>query len=161
MKAAGMFVLIALIAGVLLGATGYATAPRIAANQAAKAANIRAELIGSAEVTTQISVCDLQARGYAGTIALVLGVRGGDTGGTDLVGVRVTRHSETPGIGDFIDRKRSAWIDGFSEPALAAGFYSEAEPARLRALDAHLDAVSGASITRRAVLRAVAQGCSV
>ena len=47
--------------------------------------------------------------GYSGDIALLIGI---DANGT-VTGVRVTAHHETPGLGDYIDRAKSPWIDQF------------------------------------------------
>jgi len=48
--------------------------------------------------------------GYAGDIALLIGI---GIDGT-VTGVRVTAHRETPGLGDYIERTKSAWIDQFT-----------------------------------------------
>lgn len=159
MKAGLTFVLIAFIAAGLLGTTRLLTAPRIAANQAALAAAVRAELLGATQTNAQTNavtvLCAVQTRGYAGVIELLIGLD--DT--QSLVGVRVTRHSETPGIGEFIERQRSAWITGFSGLSFGQRFYAKPAAERLRLLEGELDAVSGASVTRRALLRGVAAGC--
>ena len=53
--------------------------------------------------------------GYAGAIGLLVAV---DRDGR-VLGVRVTRHGETPGLGDDIEVQRSDWITRFTGRALA------------------------------------------
>jgi electron transport complex protein RnfG len=86
--------------------------------------------------------------GYSGDIHLIIGI---DTNGT-ITGVRVTAHHETPGLGDYIDRAKSAWIDQFSGKSL-----TNPEPKLWKvAKDGGVfDARAGATITPRAVVKAV------
>ena len=86
--------------------------------------------------------------GYSGSIHLVIGI---DVDGT-LTGVRVTSHRETPGLGDYIDRAKSSWIDQFIGRSLAA---PEAKHWRVAKDGGHFDARAGATITPRAVVKAV------
>lgn len=158
MTAALRFIAIALAAAVLLGATRVYTAPRIAANEAAREASVRAELLGAVGGNITRSdprLCKVRTRGYAGSIDLILGVDRPHT----LLAVRVSRHTETPGIGDFVELSHSRWITGFSRLAAGPDFFARSPSERLQTLNAELDAVSGATVTRRAVLRGVAQGC--
>lgn len=88
-------------------------------------------------------------KGFAGPIRLLIGID--DTG--VLTAARVLRHRETPGLGDFIDSAKSDWIDQFEGKSLAA-------PDRLLwALErdgGEFDQVTGASVTSRAVVQAIA-----
>lgn len=84
--------------------------------------------------------------GYSGRIELLLGV---DADGR-VTAARVTRHAETPGLGDPIERERSDWIDAFEgraldDPALARW--------TVRREGGEFDQFSGATITPRAVAR--------
>lgn len=86
--------------------------------------------------------------GYSGDIQLLLGV---DAEGA-ITGVRVTRHRETPGLGDRIEVRRSGWIDRFAGLALGrppAGDWA------VRKDGGQFDQFAGATITPRAVVRAV------
>jgi len=91
------------------------------------------------------------ARGYAGEIVVLIGV---DTAGR-LLGVRVLRHSETPGLGDKIEAAKSRWIHAFAGRSLddpgAAGW-------AVRKDGGMFDQFAGATITPRAVVRAVHAG---
>jgi len=86
--------------------------------------------------------------GYAGDIALLIGI---GIDGT-VTGVRVTAHRETPGLGDYIERTKSAWIDQFTGKSLA-----HPEPRRWKVAKdgGAFDARAGATITPRAVVKAV------
>ncbi|MEQ1663582.1 MAG: electron transport complex subunit RsxG [Thiobacillus sp.] len=86
--------------------------------------------------------------GYSGDIALLIGI---DADGV-VTGVRVTAHRETPGLGDYIDRMKSAWIDQFTGKSLLTPL-----PPRWNVAKdgGDFDARAGATITPRAVVKAV------
>lgn len=86
--------------------------------------------------------------GYSGGIGLLVGI---DAAGT-VTGVRVTGHRETPGLGDYIDRAKSPWIEQFTGKSL-----DNPPPRAWRvAKDGGVfDARAGATITPRAVVKAV------
>ena len=86
--------------------------------------------------------------GYSGDIALLIGI---DANGT-VTGVRVTAHRETPGLGDYIEHAKSAWIDQFNGKSLMAP-----EPKHWKVVKdgGVFDARAGATITPRAVVKAV------
>jgi Na+-translocating ferredoxin:NAD+ oxidoreductase subunit G len=84
--------------------------------------------------------------GYSGDIELLLGVDASAT----VIAARVTRHAETPGLGDPIERKRSDWIDSFNGRDLA----NTPQPRwTVRREGGDFDQFSGATITPRAVAR--------
>ena len=86
--------------------------------------------------------------GYGGNIFLLVGIRHD----ASLLGVRVSKHKETPGLGDAIERERSDWITGFNNKSLtnpaASGW-------RVRKDGGEFDQFTGATITPRAVVKAV------
>ena len=86
--------------------------------------------------------------GYSGNIHLVVGI---DVDGT-VTGVRVTAHRETPGLGDYIVRSKSAWIEQFVGKSL-----TDPEPKHWKVAKdgGRFDARAGATITPRAVVKAV------
>lgn len=86
--------------------------------------------------------------GYSGNIHLVIGI---DAGG-GITGVRVTSHRETPGLGDYIDRGKSPWIEQFVGKSLTA---PEAKHWKVAKDGGRFDARAGATITPRAVVKAV------
>ena len=91
--------------------------------------------------------------GYAGKIRLLIAV--GANGA--LLGVRVTQHKETPGLGDYIEPKKDKnkarpWItqfDGLNPEAL------DAREWKVKKDGGRFDSVAGATVTPRAVIKAV------
>jgi Na+-translocating ferredoxin:NAD+ oxidoreductase subunit G len=86
--------------------------------------------------------------GYSGNIYLLIGI---DADGT-VTGVRVTAHRETPGLGDYIDRAKSAWIDQFAGKSLTN---PDARHWKVAKDGGTFDSRAGATITPRAVVKAV------
>jgi Na+-translocating ferredoxin:NAD+ oxidoreductase subunit G len=91
--------------------------------------------------------------GYSGRIDLLLAVRASG----EVVAVRVTRHKETPGLGDYIDihkdkRKTHPWISQFDGRSFA--LVPQAEW-RVKKDGGRFDQVAGATISARAVTNAV------
>jgi len=90
--------------------------------------------------------------GYAGRIDLIVAVA--HDGG--LLGVRVTQHRETPGLGDYIDPKKDKnkarpWIGQFDNRRADL----PADTWRVRKDGGAIDSMSGATISARAVTNAV------
>jgi electron transport complex protein RnfG len=89
--------------------------------------------------------------GYAGTIVCIMGVsREGE-----LLGVRVLKHKETPGLGDKIEPAKSRWIFAFDGKSLGA---PPADKWAVKKDGGVFDQFSGATITPRGVVRAVKNG---
>ena len=90
-------------------------------------------------------------RGYAGDIQVLMAV---DSAGKTL-GVRVLKHSETPGLGDKIEVKKDPWVKSFDGKSLA-----DPTPDKwaVRKDGGIFDQFAGATITPRAVVKAVKGG---
>jgi electron transport complex protein RnfG len=86
--------------------------------------------------------------GYNGDIDLLTGVAADGR----ITGVRVTRHNETPGLGDGIEVEKSDWIHGFDGRSLQD---PPADGWRVRRDGGVFDQFTGATITPRAVVGAV------
>ena len=86
--------------------------------------------------------------GYAGPIRLIVGV---DVDGR-VLGVRITEHRETPGLGDPIDASRSDWIQSFVGRSI--GQPPEARWT-VRKDGGEFDQFAGATVSPRAVVHAV------
>ena len=88
--------------------------------------------------------------GYAGPIRLLIGV---EMDGT-VTGVRVLEHRETPGLGDRIETTKSDWVLQFDGRSLR-----EPEPAgwAIHGDGGEFDQLTGASVTPRAVIKAIRQ----
>lgn len=84
-------------------------------------------------------------RGYNGEIALLLALSA-DT--QTLLGVRVLQHRETVGLGDKIERRKSAWIEAFRNRDARTRF-------ALKQDGGDFDGLTGATITPRAVVQQV------
>lgn len=86
--------------------------------------------------------------GYSGDIVLLVAINADGT----LAGVRVTKHRETPGLGDAIDAYRSDWIRSFDGRSLQS---PSSSGWRVRKDGGEFDQFTGATITPRAVVDAV------
>lgn len=86
--------------------------------------------------------------GYNAPIFLLVGVSPQGS----VTGVRAVRHRETRGLGDAIDAANSDWIEQFTGKSLttpAASLWAVAQD------DGQFDAITGATVTSRAVVSAV------
>lgn len=90
-------------------------------------------------------------RGYAGEISLLMAV---DRDGT-VLGVRVLKHSETPGLGDKIEIAKNAWIKSFDGKSLG---HPPAEKWAVKKDGGIYDSFAGATITPRGVVNGVKHG---
>lgn len=181
MRSAATLALIAAICTALVAATHHLTADRIAANEKALLEqSLKPALAGVmydsslsesrvvlppphglpgsdpaviyrvyAEQEPVAAVFAVTARdGYSGPIRLLLGI---DMAG-NVTGLRILQHRETPGLGDRIDASRSNWVyqfDGRSIGNPALGGWA------IRGDGGDFDQLTGASITPRAVIKAM------
>lgn len=91
--------------------------------------------------------------GYSGKIRLLVALRADGT----VLGVRVTQHKETPGLGDYIEpakdkNKARPWItqfDGLVPTAIDARDWA------VRKDGGRFDSMTGATVSPRAVIKAV------
>ena len=86
--------------------------------------------------------------GYSGKIKLLIGVYSNG----DLAGVRVIQHKETPGLGDKIEPRKSDWINEFSGLSLNEPISTQWQ---VKKDGGYFDQFTGATITPRAVIRAI------
>jgi electron transport complex protein RnfG len=99
------------------------------------------------------AVCyQVTANGYGSTTMFI--IMGVDRDGK-VLGVRVTSHAETPGLGDKIELKRSNWVLGFNGRSLG-----DPSPDRwgVKKDGGVFDQFTGATITPRAVVKSVKGG---
>ncbi|MFZ5579870.1 MAG: RnfABCDGE type electron transport complex subunit G [Pseudomonadota bacterium] len=96
-------------------------------------------------------VMKLTAIGYGGPIDLVMGV---DVEG-HVLGVRVLKHKETPGLADHIEAAKGSWIFSFDGAWLGA---PPAEKWAVKKDGGVFDQFTGATITPRGIVRALKQG---
>jgi len=105
----------------------------------------RARLAGR---PTAIVIAPVAPDGYAGSIDLLVAIRADGR----VLAVRATAHRETPGLGDAIDEKKSDWIHRFTGRALGD---PPLERWKVRKDGGDFDQFTGATVTPRAVVRAV------
>lgn len=86
--------------------------------------------------------------GYSGEIRFLVGILPDGR----ISGVRVTGHRETPGLGDYIEIGKSAWIRNFDGKSL-----SNPQPVywKVKKDGGQFDYMAGATITPRALIKAV------
>lgn len=88
--------------------------------------------------------------GYSGAIRLMVAVNSAGS----VAGVRTLSHAETPGLGDKIERRKSAWIESFDGMTVNGND----DPRWAVKRDGGVfDQFTGATITPRAVVTAVAR----
>lgn len=87
--------------------------------------------------------------GYSGKIKLLVGI----TYDGEILGVRAVAHKETPGLGDGIETSRSDWVLGFNGKSLTNPDSRAAWA--VKPDGGNFDAFTGATITPRAVVKAV------
>jgi len=86
--------------------------------------------------------------GYSGNIYLLIAVYEDGT----LAGVRAVKHNETPGLGDSIEVRKSDWILGFDGKSLTSPMI---DLWKVKRDGGHFDQITGATITPRAIVKAV------
>jgi len=86
--------------------------------------------------------------GYSGPIRLLIGI----TMDGDVTGVRVLEHRETPGLGDRIETTKSDWVLQFDGRSLQN---PELSGWAIKSDDGEFDQLTGASVTPRAIIRAI------
>ena len=93
----------------------------------------------------------MTGKGYGGAVTLVMAV---DSEGK-VLGVRITHHNETPGLGDKIEEAKTSWIHSFEGKSL-----EQPGPAHwaVKKDGGDFDQFAGATITPRGVVATVKKG---
>jgi len=86
--------------------------------------------------------------GYTGKIYILVAINYNGK----LAGVRVVNHKETPGLGDAIEIEKSDWILQFNDRSLVN---PTKKNWRVKRDGGHFDQLTGATITPRAIVKAV------
>ena len=165
--------LLALTCALLLAFTNQLTQGTIAANQRHYEERVLREMVNGAELVqsdggynvfrngTHVGIIRkiTSTRGYNGEIDLLIAltlapfIQDALTEEREVISVRVIRHEETPGIGDKIEQDVSDWIHQFAGKS-AQNTHWTLSPG------GDIDAISGATITSRAVTSAIAGALS-
>ena len=90
----------------------------------------------------------LAPNGYSGNIRLLVGIRPNG----EIIAARVIEHRETPGLGDGIDYQKSPWITQFEGQSFST---SVPEDWQIDKREGKFDALTGATVTSRAVAQAI------
>ena len=95
-----------------------------------------------------IAITNTAPDGYSGNIDLIIAINIDES----ISGVRVLSHSETPGLGDKVEFRKSDWITSFTGKKLL----SEQDTRWAVTKDGGIfDQFTGATITPRAVVKAI------
>ncbi|MGI9221180.1 MAG: electron transport complex subunit RsxG [Woeseiaceae bacterium] len=86
--------------------------------------------------------------GFAGPIRILLGI---EMSGV-VTGIRILKHRETPGLGDKIVASRSDWVHQFAGRSIGDPIVTEWA---IRRDGGDFDQITGASVTPRAVIKAM------
>lgn len=164
--------LFALLSAALLGGLHALTRDTIKHNEALRTARLLAYVTPKTERPAVQTIVHIdgnaqplwQVSNGEEVIGIVLPItaKGGYTGDIDMLvgidrqqrisGVRVTRHRETPGLGDKIDVGRGDWIESFKDHSLTN---PNIEQWAVKKDGGIFDQFTGATITPRAVVRGV------
>ena len=152
--------LLALTCALLLAFTNQQAQETIESNQRHYEERVVREMVNGAELQqsssgynvfregTQFGTIEpfTTTRGYNGRIDLLIALNSD----REVISVRVTHHEETPGIGDKIELDVSGWIHQFSGRSADDTDWTLSP-------GGDIDAISGATITSRAVTDAIAE----
>ena len=156
---------LALTCAFLLAFTHQITQQTIQSNQRHYEERILREMVNGAELEksisgynvfrkgTQIGTIEpfMTSRGYNGEIDLLIALTlKSSTQDRKIISVRVIHHEETPGIGDKIEPDVSSWIHQFAGKSARDTDWTLSP-------EGDIDAISGATITSRAVTGAIAE----
>jgi RnfABCDGE-type electron transport complex G subunit len=157
--------LLALTCALLLAFTNQFTQETIESNQRHYEERVLREMVNGAELVesisgynvfrngTQIGTIEpfMTTRGYNGKIDLLIALTHDSlTQDRKVISVRVTHHEETPGIGDKIEQDVSGWIHQFAGKSAQNTDWTLSP-------GGDIDAISGATITSRAVTSAIGE----
>ena len=106
--------------------------------------------VGKYDGTPKAVVFESSGKGFGGDVGIVVGVNLDDD---KMLGVRVTTHSETPGVGARA-KTDTTFVSQFKDQTLKGDF-------KVKADGGQVDAIGGATITSRAVSAALTEASKV
>ncbi|MDC0126952.1 electron transport complex subunit RsxG [Methylophilaceae bacterium] len=109
---------------------------------------IKAYVAKKGSKVTAVIIETRAPNGYSGEIKILVGINSKG----NILGTRVIKHQETPGLGDYIDINKSEWINIFTASSLKNTSRLEWG---VKKDQGKFDYVSGATITARAVIVAI------
>jgi electron transport complex protein RnfG len=112
------------------------------------AAPVMAYRMRKAGLPVAVAIRSIAPDGYRGPLELLVAIAPGG----QLIGVQVIRHNETPGLGDAFENRDAGWLDKFRGLSLAK---PPQQRWTVRPDGGDFDAFTGATITPRAIVKAV------
>lgn len=97
-----------------------------------------------------VAIRSIAPEGYRGPLELLVAIEPGGR----LIGVQVIRHNETPGLGDAFENRERDWLERFRGLSLTN---PPQQRWSVRRDGGDFDAFTGATITPRAIVKAVRQ----
>jgi electron transport complex protein RnfG len=97
-----------------------------------------------------VAIRSIAPEGYRGPLELLVAIEPGGR----LIGVQVIRHNETPGLGDAFENRERGWLERFRGLSLT---HPPQQRWSVRRDGGDFDAFTGATITPRAIVKAVRQ----
>ncbi|MDY6948530.1 MAG: electron transport complex subunit RsxG [Pseudomonadota bacterium] len=97
-----------------------------------------------------VAIRSIAPDGYRGPLELLVAIAPGG----QLLGVQVIRHNETPGLGDAFENRDAGWLEKFRGLSLSQ---PPQQRWSVRRDGGDFDAFTGATITPRAIVKAVRQ----
>lgn len=88
-------------------------------------------------------------KGYGGAITILIGINADDH---KILGVRIIKHKETPGLGDKMETSRSNWVFSFNGKSLNT---TNLQGWQVKKDGGDFDQFTGATITPRAIVNAI------
>ena len=95
-----------------------------------------------------VAIRSIAPEGYRGPLELLVAIAPGG----QLLGVQVIRHNETPGLGDAFENRDAGWLEKFRGMSLTR---PPQQRWSVRRDGGDFDAFTGATITPRAIVKAV------
>lgn len=112
------------------------------------AAPVTAYRMRKAGLPVAVAIRSIAPDGYRGPLELLVAIAPGG----QLLGVQVIRHNETPGLGDAFENRDAGWLDRFRGLSLTK---PPQQRWTVRPDGGDFDAFTGATITPRAIVKAV------
>jgi electron transport complex protein RnfG len=111
-------------------------------------APVTAYRMRKAGLPVAVAIRSIAPDGYRGPLELLVAIAPGG----QLLGVQVIRHNETPGLGDAFENRDAGWLDKFRGLSLTK---PPQQRWTVRRDGGDFDAFTGATITPRAIVKAV------
>ena len=127
---------------------GEALPAGLASTQQDKLRSIIGKVVGADNKPVAALFVVTARDGFSGPIKLLIGV----SASGNITGVSVLEHKETPGLGDLIEASKSDWLLQFPRASID---FPQREQWAIKRDGGVFDQLTGASITPRAIIKAI------